>query len=124
MANALRFTPAGGRVELTARGWEGGVEFRITDSGPGIPEEHQPFIFEKHYTTDRAQAVGSGLGLAIAKEMVELHGGSIGLEDASGHAGACFRVALPARPATADLDIPPVGERKEPGAAEARPRPA
>ena len=113
VANALRFTPSGGRVELTARGRGGGVEFRVADTGPGIPEEHRPFIFEKHYTTDRAQAVGSGLGLAIAREMVELHGGSIILEDGVGQ-GACFRVALPARPARTDLEIPMVPETPGP----------
>lgn len=108
VANALRFTPPGGRITVEVAGCEGGVHFRVTDSGPGIPEEHRPYIFEKHYTSDRTQAVGSGLGLAIAKEMVELHGGSIRLEETPDGRGARFRVALPLRATPAALEVPMV----------------
>lgn len=108
VANALRFTPPGGRITVEATGCEGGVHLTVADTGPGIPEEHRPFIFEKHYTSDRTQAVGSGLGLAIAKEMVELHGGSIRLEEPPDGTGARFRVALPSRGAEGDLEIPMV----------------
>lgn len=113
VANALRFTPAGGCITVEATGVEGGIHFTVTDSGPGIPEEHRPFIFEKHYTSDRTQAVGSGLGLAIAKEMVELHGGSIRLEQSPDGKGARFRVALPSHAADADLEIPVVPGTRE-----------
>lgn len=107
VSNALRFTPQGGRIAIDVEGRGGGVDFTVTDSGSGIPEEHRPHIFDKHYTSDRTRTVGSGLGLAIAKEMVELHGGFITLEDAPPGWGARFRVALPLAPASADLELPP-----------------
>lgn len=116
VSNALRFTPEGGRIAIDVEGREGGVDITVTDSGSGIPEEHRAHIFDKHYTSDRTRTVGSGLGLAIAKEMVELHGGLITLEDAPPGWGARFRVAFPSIPATADLEVPLVA-----GSAEAEP---
>jgi signal transduction histidine kinase len=106
VANALRFAPSGGWITIDVEGAEGGVAFIVTDSGRGIDEEHRDFIFDKHYTVDRARAVGSGLGLAIAKEMVELHGGLITLDRGTGAHGARFRVALPLTPATPELEVP------------------
>ena len=106
LSNALKFTPPGERIELTVHGEEGGVVFTVTDSGPGIPPEHRDFIFEKHYRGDRSNAVGSGLGLAIAKEMVELHGGLITLEESEEGQGARFRVALPLTPPSPELEVP------------------
>jgi signal transduction histidine kinase len=106
LSNALRFTPSGGWIAIEAEGMPGGVAFTVTDSGPGIAEEHRAFIFDKHYTVDRTRAVGSGLGLAIAKEMVELHGGLIALEEGDGEHGARFRVAFPLTPATEGLEVP------------------
>lgn len=106
VSNAFRFTPSGGRVTIEVIGREGGVDFAITDTGPGVPEEHRAFIFDKHYTSDRTRTVGSGLGLAIVKEMVELHGGLITLEDTPPEGGARFRVALPLTPASADIEVP------------------
>jgi signal transduction histidine kinase len=96
LLNALRYAPEGGWAELSAEGDAHGVVFTVTDSGPGIPEEHRAHIFRKHYVADRTRAVGSGLGLAIAKEMVELHGGLIWLEPSEAGVGARFKVALPA----------------------------
>jgi signal transduction histidine kinase len=113
VSNALRFTPEGGRIAIDVEGRDGGVDVTITDSGPGIPEEHRPHIFDKHYTSDRTRAVGSGLGLAIAKEVVELHGGLITLEDSPPGWGARLRVALPLTPATAELEVPRVVEAKD-----------
>jgi signal transduction histidine kinase len=106
VANALRFTPPGGRVDVSVTGIDGGIVFTLTDTGPGIPEEHRTLIFQKHYVVDRTSAVGSGLGLAIAKEMVELHGGRITLRPSTPGSGACFSVTLPLVPATPDLEVP------------------
>lgn len=106
VCNALRFTPEGGRVEVTVHGTEGGVLFTVTDTGPGIPEEHRNLVFRKHYVVDRRSVVGSGLGLAIAKEMVELHGGLIQLEPSLPGLGASFSVALPLVPSVAELEVP------------------
>ncbi|HUF75196.1 MAG TPA: sensor histidine kinase, partial [Longimicrobiales bacterium] len=106
VSNALRYTPVGGRVDVVVTGDERGVVFMVTDTGPGIPEEHRGLVFRKHYTVDRRSVVGSGLGLAIAKEMVELHGGVIQLEPSPPGFGARFSVALPLVPTVADLEVP------------------
>jgi signal transduction histidine kinase len=108
LSNALRYTPTGGWIEVLAHGGDGGVSFTVTDTGPGIPAEHRGAIFKKHYTVDRTRGVGAGLGLAIAKEMVELHGGLISLEDAPSGCGARFRVALPLAP-VAGAGLPGAG---------------
>ena len=101
LSNALKFTPAGGSVRVTAviRGDEALLE--VADDGPGIPVEEQGRLFERFYRTEQAVAgafQGTGLGLAIAKMMVEAHGGRISVESAAG-AGAAFRVRLPLRTA-------------------------
>jgi signal transduction histidine kinase len=106
IANALRFTPEGGRIDVDVKGMDGGIVFTVTDTGQGITEEHRDLIFQKHYVVDRTSAVGSGLGLAIAKEMVELHGGLITLEESRPDRGACFVVALPLVPASPALEVP------------------
>ena len=106
VSNALRYTPVGGRVDVVLSGDERGVVFTVTDTGPGIPEEHRDLVFRKHYTIDRRSVVGSGLGLAIAKEMVELHGGLIQIEPSPPGCGARFSVALPLVPTVAELEVP------------------
>lgn len=79
--NAIKFTPAGGRIILSAKPQNGNVLFCVSDSGIGIPAEELPRIFERFYKTDRARAGGgTGLGLAIAKHVVEAHGGTIWAE--------------------------------------------
>jgi len=104
--NAIRHTPGRGRIAVSLDRDEHGIRFRVTDTGPGIAENHRAHIFQKHYTADRARAVGSGLGLAIAKEMVELHGGIIVLEDPMPGWGARFRVSLPVEPHGGDVELP------------------
>jgi len=100
VGNALRHTPRGGWISVEIWGSGDDVIFQVSDSGPGIPEEHRPFIFEKYYQAERSRAVGAGLGLAIAREMVAAHGGSIALEAAVAGRGATFRVTLPCEPDT------------------------
>jgi signal transduction histidine kinase len=95
VSNALAHTPEGGRIEVEAWGQDDAVVFRVADTGPGIPEEHRPFIFDKYYQVGRSRAVGTGLGLAIAREMVDAHRGRIWLEPRVEGRGADFRVALP-----------------------------
>ena len=94
--NALKYTPHGGRVMVSA---SGGVEVTVSvfNSGSFIPPEEVPRIFERFYRLDRARSGaqrGSGLGLAIARELAELHGGS--LEATSDAEGTTFRLRLPA----------------------------
>jgi len=106
VTNAFRFTPPGGWVDVQIEGESGGIVFTVTDSGPGIPKEHRPHIFEKYYVVDRARAMGSGLGLAIVKEMVRLHGGLVTLESSPPGCGARFRVSLPRVTEGASLEVP------------------
>jgi signal transduction histidine kinase len=117
--NALRYTPLGGTILVRVRGMgdEGWgledqpsppipyplspipcVDFEVADTGPGIPPDELPQIFERFYRTDKARARetgGSGLGLAIVQRLVEIQGGRIWASSAVGR-GATFHVALPA----------------------------
>jgi signal transduction histidine kinase len=81
-ANALRHTPHGGDVRISAAAAPGGLRFSVTDTGTGISAEDLPHIFERYYKT--ADSTGSGLGLAIARNLVLLHGGEIGAESPPG----------------------------------------
>jgi nitrogen-specific signal transduction histidine kinase len=101
LGNALKFTPAGGQVELRAHvdaaeanGW---AVLEVEDTGPGIPEAHQPHVFERFYQVDdsaRRAHEGTGIGLALARELVELHDGTVSLRSVVG-AGSTFIVRLP-----------------------------
>ncbi len=93
-ANALRHTPDHGAVALMASAAADGVMLTVRDSGPGIPDEHLPLIFDRFYKADasRQAAGGSGLGLSIVKAIVERHGGTI---RARNDGGAVFDVVLP-----------------------------
>lgn len=93
-ANALRHTPDGGEIVLTAEPDNGRVRIRVRDNGSGIPPEHLPLIFDRFYKVDtaRRQVGGSGLGLSIVKAIVEQHGGTV---SAHNDRGAVFEIALP-----------------------------
>jgi signal transduction histidine kinase len=98
LSNAFKFTPRGGRVELSAEADDNDIVIEVSDTGAGIPPEQLPRIFQKFYQADnqaKASAKGTGLGLAIAKEIVEAHGGSISANSVAGQ-GATFRIILPA----------------------------
>lgn len=85
--NAMKYTPAGGRVEIMCRPKENMVEISVNDSGIGISEEHVSRIFERFYRVDRErsrEAGGTGLGLAIVKHIVEAHGSNVELESEPG----------------------------------------
>lgn len=85
--NALRHTPRGGSVTLSAHPEAGGVAFRVSDTGSGISREHLPRIFERFYRADpsRARAAGgTGLGLSIVRHLVESHGGRVWAESEVG----------------------------------------
>lgn len=95
--NALKFTPAGGQITVTAEADEaaGEVIVQVHDTGIGIAPDDLPRIFERFYKTDRARASGgTGLGLAIAKHIVQAHGGRIWAESTPG-AGSTFFFTLP-----------------------------
>lgn len=96
--NAIRFTPAGGSVRLGVADAGECAELIVSDSGPGIPEEDIPRIFDRFYKADRARVRngGTGLGLSIADHIVRLHGGAIRVWSREGF-GTTFTVALPKR---------------------------
>jgi signal transduction histidine kinase len=78
IGNAVKFTPAGGTVEVTARPSEPfGVRFSVRDTGQGISEDNLPHVFDRFWQARHATRTGAGLGLAIARGIVEAHGGSI-----------------------------------------------
>ena len=93
-ANALRYAPRGSSIELRGRPTPGGIAITVTDSGPGIPPEHLPHVFDRFYKGDaaRTQTGGSGLGLSIVKAIVERHGGTIAVESQPGR--TVFEVTL------------------------------
>ena len=95
--NATRYTPASGSIEVCLRIQNDTCELQVTDSGPGIPQDSLPHVFERFYRVDESRALhtrGHGLGLAIARQIVLAHHGSI---DAASRpqGGACLRVCLP-----------------------------
>jgi two-component system, OmpR family, sensor histidine kinase BaeS len=92
VGNAIRHTPPGGRVVISARP---GVEVSVADTGCGLPPGAGERVFERFWRGDDSRAVGgTGLGLAIARAIVELHGGTIRVAEAPG-GGACFTFTLP-----------------------------
>ena len=93
VGNAIKFTPAGGRIVLRADAAPGGVRFSVADSGPGIPEEKIGKIFGRFWQADPADRRGIGLGLTIAKGIVEAHGGRIWVESPPGE-GTTFHFTL------------------------------
>jgi two-component system sensor histidine kinase BaeS len=96
--NALVHTPAGGRIDMAVRSIGDTVAITACDSGPGIPQEHLPHVFDRFYRVDasRSRSTGGvGLGLAIARQFVEASGGRISVESPSS-GGTTFTVTLPA----------------------------
>lgn len=94
LSNALKYTLPGGAVSLSAQAGEDGVRFRVSDTGIGIPSRHLPRIFERFFRVpDQGPGTGAGLGLAIVKEIVEAHGGTVGVESREG-AGSAFSFSL------------------------------
>ncbi|MEA2640794.1 MAG: two-component system, OmpR family, phosphate regulon sensor histidine kinase PhoR [Chloroflexota bacterium] len=95
--NAVKFTPPGGRVCIGTAPHPEGVAVTVRDTGPGIPPDALPRLFERFYKADRARTGGgTGLGLAIAKHLVQAQGGRIWADSGSMVGGATFGFVLPA----------------------------
>jgi histidine kinase len=113
LANALRYTPAGGSVEIRLVAYEDLVQISISDTGIGIGAEHLPLLFERFYRVDKSRgrsSGGTGVGLTIARYLVYAHGGDIWAESEGLGAGATFHVTLPIyRPALEIRSIEPDG---------------
>jgi signal transduction histidine kinase len=96
VANALKHTPPGTRVWVSAGGGDEGFLLRVDDSGPGIADEQKQRIFEPFVRGNGSPAPGTGIGLALVAQFAALHGGKAWVEDRPG-GGASFRVLLPLR---------------------------
>jgi protein-histidine pros-kinase len=94
LGNAVKYSPAGGRVVVQIEATDGGARLRVRDEGPGIVPEHLPKLFERFYRAGGTGAGGLGLGLYISRMLVEAHGGTIAAESEPG-AGSTFTVTLP-----------------------------
>jgi two-component system phosphate regulon sensor histidine kinase PhoR len=98
VSNAVRYTPAGGRIEVTAQSLpDGSLQLKIQDTGPGIAAEHLPRLTERFYRVDRSrsrESGGTGLGLAIVKHVMQRHQGQLSIHSVIGQ-GSCFTLTLP-----------------------------
>lgn len=92
LGNAIKFTPIGGRLTISASPVQDGVMFSIADTGPGIEADNLPHIFERFWQAKETHHLGSGLGLAIAKGIVDAHGGRIWAESVRGQGSRFFFV--------------------------------
>jgi two-component system sensor histidine kinase BaeS len=98
LGNALRYTPSGGTVRVSAERQDGAVAFHIADTGIGIAPEHLPYLFERFYRVDKARSRalgGSGIGLTIARALVEAHEGRIWATSPGPNQGTTFSFTLP-----------------------------
>ncbi len=98
IGNAIKFTPAGGRVEVSLAPTDGGAEFRVVDTGVGIDARELPYVFDRFYRGAQAiepRATGSGLGLSIVRSIVEMHNGRVAITSTPG-VGSQVSVVLPA----------------------------
>jgi two-component system phosphate regulon sensor histidine kinase PhoR len=97
ISNAVKYCPPNTPIVIGAHEYEEGVEFFVRDSGPGIPSEHLPRLFQRFYRVDKArsrESGGTGLGLAIVKHIVIAHGGAVRVESELNH-GSTFFFSLP-----------------------------
>jgi two-component system sensor histidine kinase KdpD len=92
--NAVKYTPAGSPIELSAAVRDGALELAVADRGPGIPRAAESRVFEKFFRGAHPGVPGAGLGLSICRAIAEAHGGSLMAEDRPG-GGAVLRLALP-----------------------------
>lgn len=98
LSNAAKFSPAGGKVEIQVSQTGGHVQIQVSDTGPGITPEFLPHVFERFRQADGSTTRthgGLGLGLAIVRHLVELHGGTITVENRKECSGALFSLRLP-----------------------------
>jgi PAS domain S-box-containing protein len=114
LANAVKFTPKGGRVQVVLERVESYVEVSVVDNGQGISRDFLPHVFERFRQADASSTRihgGLGLGLSIVKHLVELHGGRVQAFSAGEGQGATFRVTLPITPVRSSVPLPPASSK-------------
>jgi signal transduction histidine kinase len=97
LSNALRHTPEAGKIAVQIIDANAAIQIVVQDSGPGIPPEAMPHVFDRFYRADKSRSRaegGSGLGLSIARQLAEMHGGSLTAANAP-QGGAVFTLSLP-----------------------------
>jgi two-component system, chemotaxis family, sensor kinase Cph1 len=94
VSNAVKFTPAGGSVEMRAEEQPREIRFMVRDTGPGIPAENLEYVFDRFWQARQTHRLGTGLGLAIARGIVEAHGGRIWAQSELGQ-GSTFQFTIP-----------------------------
>jgi two-component system sensor histidine kinase BaeS len=123
LQNAIRYTPAGGSVRLCGERLSNGVVISVTNSGPGIPSQDLPHVFERFYRVEKSRDAGrggAGIGLAIVRQLVESFGGSVGAESRDGLTRFWF--SLPAAPSVADQAAGSTSQlKRDPGLGAVRP---
>ena len=101
IGNAIKFSPQGGRVEARYYVLDGWLTFKVSDNGPGILHSEKSKIFQKFHQSDNDRTLkkqGWGLGLSIAQEIINAHGGEIGVESAGLGQGSMFWFSIPQNP--------------------------
>jgi len=96
--NALRYTPAGGKVDVEVFAADGKPVLAVADTGPGIPLAERERVFDRFYRVPGSHVTGTGLGLAIVSSIAQVHGARVELKDASG-GGLRVEVIFPVRTA-------------------------
>ncbi|MFM2305273.1 MAG: hypothetical protein RLZZ135_2686, partial [Cyanobacteriota bacterium] len=120
LTNAIKFTPTGGRIEITAIASPTDTQIRVSDTGQGIEPELLPHIFDRFRQSDSSSSKSSqglGLGLSIVRHIVELHGGTVWAQSAGVEQGATIIVQLPL--ALASIDLVPIATERPSLAAQA-----
>jgi CheY-like chemotaxis protein len=110
--NAIKFTPAGGRIDVVVEAFEQGICIRVCDDGAGLEPAELERVFDRFYQAKRRSSVGLGLGLTIVRHLAELHGGRVEVQSEGLGCGASVSVWLPkSRPTN---DVPAVQPRLDP----------
>ena len=115
LANAVKFTPEGGRVDVFVEPSQGHMELRVVDTGQGLSPDFLPHVFERFRQADAATTrrhTGLGLGLALVRQLVELHGGTVEAASPGEGRGATFTVRLPLLPVAHAGDMGGTAERR------------